>query len=354
LASIAVIGGHADRGVLTGGGSSAVMPIAGNAVPGLAPPDWPGPPYYQPSPPLAAINRRVQGKAQFNDGREIAAAAQLAAHSDVAMVFVEQWAAESFDLPDMMLRDHQDALVAAVAKANPHTIVVLENNGPVQMPWLGQVGAVLEAWYPGAAGGEAITRLLFGEVAPSGRLPFSWPRDESQLPRPQIPGAGMAAIGVPPQGQPADSVDYNIEGADVGYRWFQRRGIEPLFPFGYGLTYTHFAYDKLQASWKDGRLIVTFDVSNRGQRAGIDVPQIYVMLPGSGQTRRLSGWSRVSLKAGETRHLEVTADPRILASYDSAQHGWQRAAGSYQVQLGHSASLFEGSAMIDLPAGSVP
>jgi len=254
----------------------------------------------------------------------------------------------------MMLRDHQDALVAAVAKANPHTIVVLENNGPVQMPWLGQVGAVLEAWYPGAAGGEAITRLLFGEVAPSGRLPFSWPRDESQLPRPQIPGAGMAAIGVPPQGQPADSVDYNIEGADVGYRWFQRRGIEPLFPFGYGLTYTHFAYDKLQASWKDGRLIVTFDVSNRGQRAGIDVPQIYVMLPGSGQTRRLSGWSRVSLKAGETRHLEVTADPRILASYDSAQHGWQRAAGSYQVQLGHSASLFEGSAMIDLPAGSVP
>ena len=103
LASIAVIGGHADRGVLTGGGSSAVMPIAGNAVPGLAPPDWPGPPYYQPSPPLAAINRRVQGKAQFNDGREIAAAAQLAAHSDVAVVFVEQWAAESFDLPDMML-----------------------------------------------------------------------------------------------------------------------------------------------------------------------------------------------------------------------------------------------------------
>jgi len=352
LASIAVIGGHADRGVLTGGGSSAVMPIAGNAVPGLAPQDWPGPPYYQPSPPLAAISRRVQGKAQFNDGRDIAAAAQLAARSKVAVVFVEQWAAESFDLPDMTLRDHQDALVAAVAKANPHTIVVLENNGPVQMPWLGQVGAVLEAWYPGAAGGEAIARLLFGEVAPSGRLPFSWPRDESQLPRPQIPGAGFAAIGVPPQGQPADSVDYNIEGADVGYRWFQRRGIEPLFPFGFGLTYTHFGYDKLQARWKDGRLIVTFDVNNRGERAGIDVPQIYVTLPGSGQTRRLAGWSRISLKAGETKHVEVTADARILASYDSAQHAWQRAAGSYQVQLGHSSSSFEGSAVVDLPGGS--
>ena len=250
-----------------------------------------------------------------------------------------------------LLRLQEDALVAAVAKANPHTIVVLENNGPVHMPWLGQVGAVLEAWYPGAAGGEAITRLLFGEVAPSGRLPFSWPRDESQLPRPQILGAGMAAIGLPPQGQPADSVDYNIEGADIGYRWFQRRGIEPLFPFGHGLTYTHFGYDKLQAQWKDGRLIVAFDVSNRGKSAGIDVPQLYVTLPGTGMMRRLAGWDRISLKAGETGHVEIAADPRILASYDSAQHEWQRAAGRYQLQLGHSSSSFEGSAMVDLPAG---
>jgi len=338
--------------VLTGGGSSAVMPPAGNAMPGLAPLDWPGPRIYQPSPPLAAIGRRVHGKVQFNDGHDVAAAAQLAASSQVAVVFVEQWAAESFDLPDMTLPDHQDALVTAVTKANPHTIVILENNGPLRMPWMGQVGAVIEAWYPGAGGGEAIARLLFGEVAPSGRLPLSWPRDESQLPRPQIPGAGLASIGVPPQGQPADSVDYNIEGADVGYRWFQRRGIEPLFSFGYGLTYTHFGYAKLQAHWKDGRLMVAFDVSNRGQRAGIDVPQLYVTLPGSGQTRRLAGWSRISLKAGETRHVEIAADARVLASYDTTQHAWQRAAGSYQVQLGHSSSEFEGSAMIDLPAGT--
>jgi beta-glucosidase len=108
----------------------------------------------------------------------------------------------------------------------------------------------------------------------------------------------------------------------------------------------------LQARWKDGRLIVTFDVNNRGERSGIDVPQIYVTLPGSGQTRRLAGWSRISLKAGETKHVEVTADARILASYDSAQHAWQRAAGSYQVQLGHSSSSFEGSAVVDLPGGS--
>jgi beta-glucosidase len=350
LASIAVIGGHADRGVLTGGGSSAVMPPNGNAVPGLAPQAWPGPRIYQPSAPVAAIGRHMRGKVQFNDGHDVAAAVQLAARSDVVVVFVEQWAAESFDLPDMALPNDQNALVAAVAKANPHTIVVLENNGPLQMPWLGQAGAVLEAWYPGAGGGEAIARLLFGEVAPSGRLPVSWPREESQLPRPQIPGAGLAAIGLPPQGQPADSVDYNIEGADVGYRWFQRRGIEPLFAFGYGLTYTHFGYDKLQARWKNGRLTVAFDVSNRGKRDGIDVPQLYVTLPGAGKTRRLAGWHRLALKAGETRHVEINADSRMLADYDSSQHAWHQPAGRYQLQLGHSSSSFEGRATIELPA----
>ena len=352
LASIAVIGGHADLGVLSGGGSSAVTPPDGDATNELPPPQaWPGPRFYQPSPPLAAISRRVHGKVQYNDGRDIAAAAQLAAHSDVAVVFVEQWSAESFDWPHMTVPDNQDALVAAVAKANPHTIVVLENNGPLSMPWLGQVGAVLEAWYPGARGGEAITRLLFGEMAPSGRLPMSWPRDESQLPRPQIPGAGFTPIGLMPQGQPADSVDYNIEGADVGYRWFQRRGIEPLFAFGYGLSYTHFGYDKLQVQWKSGRLVASFDVSNQGKRDGVDVPQLYVTLPGTGQTRRLVGWSRVSLKAGETRHVEIAADPHILANYDSATHAWLRPAGHYQLQLGHSSSSFEGNSSIELQAG---
>jgi len=352
LASIAVIGGHADLGVLSGGGSSAVTPPDGNASNELPPPHaWPGPRIYQPSPPLAAISRRVHGKAQFNDGRDIAAAVQLAARSDVAVVFVEQWSAESFDRPDMTLPGNQDALVAAVAKVNPRTIVVLENNGPLRMPWLEQVGAVLEAWYPGARGGEAIARLLFGEVAPAGRLPMTWPRNEAQLPRPRIPGAGLASIGLPPQGQPAESVNYNIEGADVGYRWFQRRGIEPLFAFGYGLTYTHFAYGRLQAHWKDGQLVVDFDVSNRGKRAGIDVPQLYVTLPGAGQTRRLAGWNRVALKADETQHVEIIADSRILADYHPAQHTWLRPAGRYQLQLGHSSSSFEGGATIELSAG---
>lgn len=352
LKSIAVIGGHADKGVLSGGGSSVVYPPAGNAVAGLPPDGWPGPRVYQPSAPLAAITHRLPGKVQFNDGHDVAAAAQLAAHADVAIVFVEQWDAESFDRPDMNVPDNQDALIAAVARANPRTVVVLENNGPLNMPWLDDVGSVLEAWYPGARGGEAIARLLFGEVAPSGRLPMSWPKNEAQLPRPQIPGAGLASIGVVPQGQPADSVDYRIEGADVGYRWFQRKHIEPLFPFGYGLTYTKFAYAKTQAKWSQGKLTVTFDVTNRGSRDGVDVPQIYVTLPGTNRTRRLAGWKRLALKKGQTQQVKVDVDARILEAFDPTEKNWQRPAGRYAIEVGHSAGAFDGTASVELPAAT--
>ena len=352
--SVAVIGGHADKGVLTGGGSSAVQSPEGNAVPGLPPGAWPGPRIYQPSAPLAGIMQRAHGKVSYADGTDVAAAARLAAHSAVAVVFVEQWSAESFDSPHMSLPDDQDALVAAVTKANPHTVVVLENNGPLAMPWLDNVGAVLEAWYPGAAGGEAIARLLYGEVDPAGRLPVSWPRNEAQLPRPQIPGAGLASIGLPPQGQPAEHVDYNIEGADVGYRWYQRKGIEPLFPFGYGLGYTHFAYSDFTPSIEHGRVVASFTVTNRGSRQGVDVPQLYATLPGNDTVRRLAGWCRVSLAPGQSAHLHVVADPRLLTHFDGTHQRWQRPAGSYLLQLGHSATDFQGEGSVTLPKAVWP
>jgi beta-glucosidase len=269
-------------------------------------------------------------------------------------VFVEQWAAESFDLPTLALPGNQDALVEAVAKANPRTIVVLETNGAVTMPWLDHVGAVLEAWYPGAAGGEAIARLLDGEVDPSGRLPVSWPRDESQLPRPHIPGAGLAAIGLPPQGQPAQDVDYNIEGADVGYRWYQRKHLEPLFSFGYGLTYTHFEYSGFVARVEQGRVPASFTVTNRGPREGVDVPQLYVTLPGADEVRRFAGWCRISLKPSQSAHLTVTADPRLLVDFDSHGQRWQRPAGAYLLQLGHSATSFQGQGKVTLTAAVWP
>lgn len=348
--SIAVIGSHADKGVVTGGGSSSVAPRGGNAVPGLTPTTWPGPRMYQRSAPLAAIGTRVDGRVSYASGDDIAAAAQLAKKSSVAVVFVQQWTSESFDVPTIALPGNQDALIAAVAEASPHTVVVLQTNGPVGMPWLNEVPAVMEAWYPGANGGEAIARLLFGEVAPSGHLPLTWPRDDNQLPRPVIHGAGLAAIDLPPQGKPDASVDYNIEGADVGYRWFQKRNLTPLFAFGHGLTYTHFDYGTPRVSMVDGQVVMQVKVTNAGDRAGVAVPQLYVTSPGGERVRRLAGWQRVELKPGESRQLQITASAVRLADYDTSSHGWKRPAGNFKFELGRSAIDLTGSASLALKA----
>lgn len=340
--SVVVIGGHADKGVLAGGGSSLVTDEAGDPVPGLEPTGWPGPMRYHPSAPLDFI-RKFAAKASFDPGTDPAAAAKAAASADVAVVFVTKWAAESFDTPDLSLPDNQDALVAAVAKANPHTIVVLETNGPVKMPWLDNVGAVMQAWYPGSGGGEAIARLLYGKTAPSGRLPLSWPRDESELPRPTIQGAGLYS-----KAKPADNVDYNIEGADVGYRWYEKKKLKPLFAFGYGLTYTNFAYSDFSVD-KDakGHPVAHVTVKNTGKVAGADVPQIYVTGP-SGGTRRLAGWSKVDLAPGASRRVDIPLEPLTLARWDGAGKRWRIAAGQYAFKLGHSAEDFAADAHVEL------
>jgi len=353
VGQVAVIGSHADVGVTTGGGSSAVKPRGGSPVTGLAPTTWPGPKMYQRSSPLQAIAQRNGGKVAYASGEDIAAAAKLAAQSKVAVVFAEQWVAESMDVPTMSLPGNQDALIAAVAKANPHTIVVLETNGAVKMPWLKQVDGVLEAWYPGANGGEAIARVLFGEVGPSGRLPITWPKDESQLPRPSIPGAGLAAIGIPPQGQSQQDIDYNIEGADVGYRWFEKRHLEPLFEFGYGLSYTTFDYGKPTLVDHDGQITVSLRITNTGKRDGVTVPQLYVAPPAGDTTKRLAGWQRVSLKPGESREVHIVANPVRLAHFDEAKREWVRDAGHYRFELGHtSAATLMVDLGLDLPAAT--
>jgi beta-glucosidase len=344
-ASIAVIGAHADKGVLAGGGSSLVLPRGGNAVPGLKPTSWPGPVVYDPSAPLAAI-RALAGKARvdFASGDDVAAAAALAAKAQVAVVFVRQWAAESVDAADLALPDRQDALVEAVAKANPHTVVVLETNSPVAMPWLDQVGAVLAAWYPGSAGGEAIADLLFGKVDPSGRLPITWPRDLAQLPRPVLEGAGAPA-GAP---LPA-SVDYDVEGADVGYRWFQRQGLQPLFPFGYGLSYTRFEQGAAKVVLHDGLPQVSVAVRNVGKRAGADVVQVYAQVPGS-TVRRLAGFAKVALEPGESRTVQVALEPRLLSDFDVAKQRWVLHGGDYALYVGRSATDLAAPVHVQLPA----
>jgi beta-glucosidase len=347
---IVVIGGHADSGVLSGGGSAQVMPIGGAAptIPmggeGIMAPFRTM--VFDPSSPFKAIKAKTSGaEVHFIDGSYPAAAAALAKGADAVVIFATQWMIEGEDVPDLSLPNGQDALIAAVAAANPKTIVVLETGGPVLMPWLGKVGAVLEAWYPGAKGGDAIADILFGDVNPSGRLPITFPVSTAQLPRPEIPGFG-AKEGT------AFEVDYTIEGADVGYRWFARKKAKPLFPFGFGLSYTHFDYANLKVAGGDV-LKIDFDVRNSGKTAGQDVPQLYLTDAVGKARMRLIGWQRVGVQPGETAHVTLTADPRLLADYDEAAHGWRIDGGRYQVALGMSAQDLKLRGAADLKPAKV-
>ncbi|MES1158668.1 MAG: glycoside hydrolase family 3 C-terminal domain-containing protein [Terricaulis silvestris] len=342
--SIAVIGAHADVGVLSGGGSSQVYPRGGNAAPGVAPTGWPGPVIFNPSSPLAAIRAHApNANVQYDAGIDPGAAARLARHADVAIVFITQWTSESQDF-SLTLNDNQDALVAAVARANPHTIVVMETGGPVFMPWLSHVRGVLEAWYPGTKGGAAIASVLFGDANPSGHLPISFPASLAQLPRPHLDGEGL------PENSQFE-VRYG-EGAAVGYKWFDRQHLEPVFPFGFGLSYTSFAHSNLAAQADGDGVRVTFAVRNTGRRAGMDVAQIYVTPLGGGweAPKRLGGWQNLALTPGQQAQGTVTIDPRLLATWDADAHHWRIAAGRYRITLAASARDPGQSVIITLPA----
>ena len=177
---------------------------------------------------------------------------------------------EGQDSATLSLPDNQDALVAAVAAANPNTVVVLETGGPVTMPWAPSVKAILESWYPGIGGGQAIANILFGRVNPSGKLPVTFAASDADLPHPQVTGltprtgnnADAVTRNQPRQRPQPFAVDYNVEGMAVGYRWFQEKNKQPLFPFGFGLSYTHFAYSNLKVD--PAAKSVTFDLRNTG------------------------------------------------------------------------------------------
>ncbi len=338
---VAVIGGHADKGVLAGGGSSLVYPAGGNAVPGLEPKVWPGPVMYYPSSPLKAIQQRLpSAQVAFNDGTDKAAAARLAQESDVVVLFATQWTGEAFDVPNLSLPNKQDELIASVAAANPKTVVVLETGGPVTMPWLQNVPAVLEAWYPGTSGGEAIASVLFGEVNPSGHLPATFPASEAQLPR-------AAVDGYPEVENRRFDVDYR-EGATVGYKWFDAKGLKPLFPFGHGLSYTAFAFSGLSAGVKSGVLQASFTVKNTGKATGKEVAQVYVAPVGAKweAPKRLAGFQKVDLQPGAEVRASVSVDPRLLAMYDSASKTWKVAKGDYKVILAADAAGTQASSTV--------
>ena len=361
--SIAVIGSHADVGVLSGGGSAQVDPPGGNAVP--PPPGTPpgrnvfGRVVYYPSSPLKAIRAKAPAaRVEFDAGTDAALAANLAKNSEIAIVFVNQPTSEGRDSRTLSLPDNQDALVSAVAAANPRTIVVLETGGPVSMPWVNNVAAVLESWYPGISGAPAIANVLFGSVNPSAKLPVTFARSDQDLPHPEIAGINLQAQ-PPPAGAaagpgggrgrlPAFDIPYT-EALKVGYKWFDSEKKEPLFPFGFGLSYTTFAYSGLTARGD----VVSFTVKTTGKRAGAEVAEVYAGLPASANEppRRLVGWSKVQLAAGESRTVTVKVEPLFLSIFDVDKDRWELLPGEYQFFVGGSSRSTPLTASVQFPAG---
>ena len=341
---IVLIGGHADVGVLSGGGSSQVRSVGG--VP-IEIPLTSGAAMsfvrvtYHNSSPLKAFQALAPGaRISYVDGKDPAAAAAAARDADIAIVFATQWATEAEDNRDIALPDNQDALIDAVAAAQTKTVVVLETGGPVLMPWIDRVPAVVEAWYPGQRGGEAIARILFGDVDATGRLPMTFPRTSAQLPRSGPIGleslkndaASNAGSGT---GEPVASFDVDYkEGANVGYRWYAAQSSQPLFAFGYGLNYARLSYAKARFTG-EAKPSVTVAVTNQSDRATVAVPQLYVSLP-DGSPLRLAGWSREALAPHETRTVTISADPRVLTRWQAGR--WRQAAGSYKLTLATDAA----------------
>jgi beta-glucosidase len=327
---ILIVGGHADIGVMSGGGSSQVTPVGGSAFVPVGGPGFLamfGKQLIVPSSPLRALQATFPA-AQYDSGYFPESTAAAAKSADLVIVFATQWNVESMDSGSMMLPQGQDALIAAVAKANPNIVVVLETGNAVRMPWLKDVKAVIEAWYPGQRGGEAIADVLTGKINPSGRLPVTFPIDETQLPRPAIPGLGASP-------ESDVTVDYRIEGADVGYRWFARESKTPLFAFGHGLNYTRFEHGALQV--REGKTLqASFTVRNTGNRAGADVPQLYLTDMAGKSTTRLVAFSKVMLAPGESKAITLDIDPRLLANWSDGR--WQIKAGVYRFSLAKSAA----------------
>jgi beta-glucosidase len=347
LRNIAVIGAHADVGMISGGGSAQVDPPVGNAIlrPGKGQTRWLEPMWF-PTSPLKSIRAKVSGaNVQFDSGADPDKAASLARNSDVAIVFAYQWESEDMDLPTLSLPEHQDGLIAKVAAANPNTVIVLETGGPVTMPWAGQVGAILEAWYAGSKGSEAVANVLFGDVNPSAKLPLTFPRGDADLPHPQIVKPPRESVPNDRQrevwkqiaaGLPPFQVTYD-EGVKVGYKWYDAEHKPVLFAFGHGLSYTTYSYSGLKVEpGKASR--VSFTVKNTGERPGAEVAQIYASLPvgASEPPKRLVGWSKVKLEPGESKEVTVEVEPKYLSIFNVEQNGWQLVPGEYGFMVGGS------------------
>jgi beta-glucosidase len=323
LRKIVLIGAHADIGILSGGGSAQVDSPGGNALdhkPGASP--WNHEIYF-PSVPMRAIQALAPtATVTFDPGTDPASAAAAAKGADIVLFFADQWMSEGMDKPTLALPRNQDAVIAAVAAANPRIVVLLETGGPVTMPWAPKVAGILETWYPGIGGAEAIADILFGRVNPSGKLPVTFPASIEQLPHPRVTGLtedtkNNGMNGAEANQQKDFTVDYNVEGMAVGYKWFQEKHETPLFPFGFGLSYTTFAYSDLKLKLGPTGFVATFTLTNTGAAAGDEIAQAYVTLPsGAGEPfRKLAGFKRVSLAPGASANVQIPINGLVASTY---------------------------------------
>ncbi|HLY42498.1 MAG TPA: glycoside hydrolase family 3 C-terminal domain-containing protein [Terracidiphilus sp.] len=346
LHSIAVVGSHSDVGIISGGGSAQVDPIGGNAImpPGKGGTHWLEEIWF-PTSPLKAIQARApHASVKYDPGTDPGAAAAAAKGADVAIVFAYEWESEDMDLPNLSLPHNQDAIIAAVAAANPHTIVVLETGTPVTMPWVSAPAAILEAWFGGSDGADAVGNVLFGSVNPSGKLPNTFPKSEADLPHPTLTTpppesqhfSGPVAPEVRAAGLPPFQVTYD-EGVKVGYKWYDAENKPVLFPFGFGLSYTTYRYSALHVTPGD-KVEVSFTLANTGAREGSEIAEVYAALPQASQEppKRLVGFSKVKLAPGEKKTVTVSVDHKYLSIFDESKDDWSLIPGDYTIMVGGS------------------
>ncbi|GAA3738763.1 glycoside hydrolase family 3 C-terminal domain-containing protein [Streptomyces tremellae] len=326
--SIAVLGTDGGAGVQSVGGGSATATSSGTVS------------------PLDGIRARAGSgvDVRYNDATDTGAAVALARSSDVAIVFASYGEQEGTDLTSIDLPGQQNALISQVAAANPNTIVVLNTGSAVTMPWLGQVKGVVENWYAGQEVGTALARLLYGDDDFSGKLPVTFPKSLADVPAhttAQWPGNGT-------------DVQYS-EGLDVGYRWYDDQGVEPLFPFGYGLSYTSFGFSGLQIGAADGagNRTVTATVTNTGSRAGAEVAQLYLGSPAAGEpAKQLKGFQRVDLQPGASTQVSFTLTPHDLAYWSTSANAWQTPSGAFRIQVGDSSRNLPLTGTLNVSAAS--
>ena len=315
--SIAVLGkpaGYGDiRPYLAGGGSAFLGGV-------------------NPVSPLEALTARA-ARSGYSivtaDPGDLSAEISAARRASAVVYFAYDIEREGEDRPGLSLPDGQDAVIEQLLQANPNTTVVLDTGGPVLMPWLEQAPAVVESWYPGEQDGNAIAAVLFGDVDPSGRLPQTFPASDDEVPASTVgqwPGSG--------DGQDASF----SEALDVGYRWYDATKVAPLFPFGYGLSYTTFSYRRLRIEKKGPGFSVSFVVRNTGARAGAEVAQLYIDDPAAAgePPKQLKGFDKVFLRPGKSRRVTIPLTPRSFSVWDSVSQRWRVRSGAYRILVGAS------------------